>query len=254
MSTAEPALARLRAVTVDLDDTLFPQQQWLDGAWGAVARRGTELGLPATDLLRALREVAEEGSDRGRIIDRALERAGLPSRHVPDLVAAFAGHSPARLDLYPGAGPALRALAARVPVVCVTDGDPRIQHAKITALGVRRALQAVVVSDELQAEGLRGRALRKPHPAPFRRALEVLGCDAADAVHVGDRPAKDVAGAAAAGMRCIRVRTGEYAGVPDDPRAWRTAGGFAGAVGLLLGALGPAETAPGEQERPASRL
>jgi len=232
--SAEPGAL---AVTVDLDDTLFPQQQWLDGAWAAVAHRGAERGLPGHDLLAALRDVAAAGSDRGEIVDRALLRLGLPLAHVPDLVAAFAGHAPDRLDLYPGARAALRTLAARLPVVCITDGNPHIQRAKIAALGIGDAFRAVVVSDALEACGERGRALRKPHPAPFRHALGVLGLPARDVVHVGDRPAKDVAGATAAGMRCVRVTTGEYAHLPDVPGTWRTVGGFAEAAGLLLAAV-----------------
>ena len=58
----------------------------------------------------------------------------------------------------------------------------------------------------------------------------------ADVVHVGDRPAKDVAGATAVGMRCLRVRTGEYADTPDPAGLvpWKSAGSFLAAVELLL--------------------
>ncbi len=230
--------APVRGVTVDLDDTLFPQERWLAGAWRAVAARGGLLGLPEDELLAALHRAAAAGSDRGGIIDRALAELGGPAGHVPDLVDAFAGHAPSRLAPYPGVVDALSALAARAPVVCVTDGNPRIQHAKLDALGVRGLLQAVVVSDELVADGAAGRALRKPHPAPFRRALDLLGLPAGQVVHVGDRPAKDVAGALAVGIHPVRVLTGEYAAEPDGPhRPWRTVGSFAAATGLLLSLL-----------------
>lgn len=245
-----------RAVTVDLDDTLFPQQDWLDGAWGAVAERASVLGLPGPALRTALHDVAAEGSDRGRIVDRALDRvvdrAAGDRDLVPDLVAAFTAHAPARLEPYPGVAVALRELARRLPVVCITDGNPRIQQAKIDALGLRDALTAVVVSDALEADGRTGRVLRKPHPAPFRRALHLLGLAAADVVHVGDRPGKDVAGAAAVGMRCVRVLTGEYATAPDEPPAWRRVGTFAEAAGLLLAAVEGTTGAVPEVVTPAS--
>jgi HAD superfamily hydrolase (TIGR01509 family) len=44
---------------------------------------------------------------------------------------------------------------------------------------------------------------RKPHPTPFRRALQMLGASATDAVFVGDDPVWDVEGADAAGLRAI---------------------------------------------------
>jgi putative hydrolase of the HAD superfamily len=45
----------------------------------------------------------------------------------------------------------------------------------------------------------------KPDPRLFRRALEVAGVDAGDAVHVGDSIANDVEGARAAGVRAVLV-------------------------------------------------
>ena len=41
---------------------------------------------------------------------------------------------------------------------------------------------------------------RKPHPSPFRRALEVLGAAAKDAAFVGDDPVWDIEGADGAGL------------------------------------------------------
>jgi FMN phosphatase YigB (HAD superfamily) len=44
---------------------------------------------------------------------------------------------------------------------------------------------------------------RKPHPSPFRRALEILDVPAKEAVFVGDDPVWDVDGANGAGLRPI---------------------------------------------------
>jgi FMN phosphatase YigB (HAD superfamily) len=224
--------APVRAVCVDLDDTLFPQQQWLAGAWVAVSDRADVLGLDGAALHGQLMHIAAQGSDRGGIIDRALVAIGAhPEPYVDALVSAFSGHAPERLTPYAGALRALERLHASVPVVLVTDGNPVIQRAKIAALGLGALLDHVVVSDDLG-----GRAVRKPHPAAFRRALALLDLPASDVVHVGDRSAKDVAGACGVGMRCLRVRTGEYGALPDPTGLlpWRTVGSFQEAVDLLL--------------------
>jgi hypothetical protein len=42
-----------------------------------------------------------------------------------------------------------------------------------------------------------------------------------------------VAGAAAAGIRAVRVRTGEYADLPDHPLTWATADDLPGALRFL---------------------
>jgi putative hydrolase of the HAD superfamily len=82
----------------------------------------------------------------------------------------------------------------------VTDGRLAQQQAKARALGLPWLLDALVFSDELGPEKW------KPHPAPFWALLERLGIPAAEAVYVGDNPAKDFLGARRAGMRSVRLR------------------------------------------------
>lgn len=216
----------IRAVLFDLDDTLYDQRAWLAGAWETVAGTATAYGVPPAELAAALGEIAAEGSDRGRIIDRALERMGWAGVPVEPLVRAFRSHAPGpgRLACFPGVPAALAQLRARCPIGLVTDGDPGIQRAKLAALDLGDAFDVVVLSDEL------GRPYRKPHPAPFQAALGALGVRPGEALFVGDRPDKDVAGAAAAGMACIRVLTGEYAGLPDPVAPLARVSGVADAV------------------------
>ncbi|GEL25619.1 haloacid dehalogenase [Pseudonocardia sulfidoxydans NBRC 16205] len=220
--------APIRAVLVDLDDTLYPQARFLELAWRAVADRGAALGVDRTPFLHALRDIAAQGSARGGIIDRALARVGAPTDLVPALVAAFRGVDPERLEPYPGVVDALETLRAKVPVAIVTDGDVTGQRRKVAALDIAHLVDAVVYSDSA------GREHRKPHPRPFTDALWMLGVPAGAAVMIGDRPEKDVAGALGVGMRAVRVGTGEYATAPDHPATWRRAATFADAVDGLL--------------------
>jgi putative hydrolase of the HAD superfamily len=216
----------IEAVLFDLDDTLFDQRAWLTGAWLAVAEEGERLGLDAKRFHPALVDVAAEGSAKGGIIDRALTRVGA-TQDVGLLVAAFKAHRPHRIALYPDAGAALARLDGRVALGLVTDGDPGTQRSKLSALGLAGRFDAVVLSDEL------GRERRKPHPAPFLAALQALGVEAGRAAFIGDRPEKDIAGGNGVGLRTVRVRTGEYAALPDSPRPWRSVGTVGEAVRVL---------------------
>lgn len=226
----------IKAVLFDLDDTLYPQRAWLDGAWHAVAEHATAWGVDPDALGRALRAVAALGSDRGGIVDRALALVGRADVPVAPLVQTFRHYAPVYLAPYAGVEEALEGLARAVPLGLVTDGFPAGQRAKLAALGLASAFSAVVLSDEL------GRDHRKPDPLPFELGLRRVGVNAADAVYVGDRPAKDVAGAVAAGMRAVRVRTGEWWEQPDDPRAWASVPTVADAIALVTSAL-PARVA-----------
>ena len=225
---------RVRAVVFDLDDTLFPQAQWLAGAWKAVAAAAAAQGVDPVALEAALVAEAAGGSGRGGIIDRALAAVAAPGPMSLDpLLEAFWNHRPAHLDTYPGVPGALVELRRRALLGLVTDGEPRGQRAKMEAAGVAGLFDAVVLSDEL------GREHRKPDPAPFRAVLDDLGVGAEETVFVGDRPDKDVAGPAAVGMWTVRVHTGEYADVPDVPKPWRSVEDVPAAARLLEPWLGP---------------
>ncbi|WP_448625503.1 HAD family hydrolase [Geodermatophilus sp. URMC 64] len=225
-------------VVVDLDDTLYPQADYLAGATAAVAHAAAAAGLDGAAVHTALTAELAAGSDTGGTIDRALLAAGVPDAAlpglVPGLVAAFTGHRPRHLPLYPGVRTALESLAAAAPLACLTDGNPSIQAAKLAATGLGDLLPVVVVTDALG-----GRALRKPHPAGLLAVAERLGVPAGRLLVIGDRPGKDVAVAAAVGAGSIRVRQGEYATAPDDPRADTVVESFPAAAALALAALEP---------------
>jgi FMN phosphatase YigB (HAD superfamily) len=225
-------------VMVDLDDTLYPQAEYLAGAAAAVGRAATGLGLDGDTVTAALTARLAAGSDTGGTIDGALLAVGtaeadLP-RFVPPLVAAFTGHEPGRLTPYPGVAAALRSLSCAAPLGCLTDGNPAIQAAKLAAVGLPE-LAEVVVTDVLG-----GRAFRKPHPAGLITLAGRMGVPADRLLVIGDRPGKDVAVAAAVGARAIRIRQGEYADAPDVPRAWAVVGSFPEAAELALSVLGRA--------------
>lgn len=102
-----------------------------------------------------------------------------------------------RFRAYPeAAGVLTRLRADGHPLVVVSNWDVSL-HDVLQTTGLAPLLDAVVVSAQ---EGV-----GKPDPRIFARALQVAGVDAADAVHVGDSPDADVAGALAAGIRAVLV-------------------------------------------------
>jgi HAD superfamily hydrolase (TIGR01549 family) len=107
-----------------------------------------------------------------------------------------------RFELMPDVLPALDALdarGARLGVVSNWDYDlPRV----LAGLGVADRFAAVETSAAAGAA--------KPDPAIFLRAVARLGAAPADAVHCGDSPHFDCAGARAAGIEGVLIdRDGE---------------------------------------------
>lgn len=111
-----------------------------------------------------------------------------------------------RFRAYPDAAPALRELRARaLRLVVVSNWDVSL-YERLDETGLAPLVDGAVASAEL------GHA--KPDRAIFEHALDLAGVPAAAALHAGDSPDVDVAGALAAGLRAVLVaRDGE----PDAP-------------------------------------
>jgi putative hydrolase of the HAD superfamily len=216
---------------VDLDDTLYPQHEYLQGAITATAARAGTLGLPRKRFAEALAGVLAQGSDAGKTIDRALEELGLEPPRMADLVGplvqAFASYRPIRLRCYGQARQALGVLRQMAPVALVTDGRPEIQRAKLSALGLEGAFDLVVLTDEAF-----GRERRKPDPASLLYVATKFAVTASELLVIGDRVDKDVELARRCGASVIRVRTGEYSEVPT-PDGVAEVATFAAAVELV---------------------
>lgn len=58
----------------------------------------------------------------------------------------------------------------------------------------------------------------KPHPALFRKALEVSGCTVDEVVHIGDSVTSDVNGAKAVGIKAILLDRDDKYGAFDIPK------------------------------------
>ncbi len=88
----------------------------------------------------------------------------------------------------------------------ISNFDYRI-YAILDALGLRRHFDSITISSEA--------GYAKPAPEIFRLALQRHSLAAADALHVGDSQALDVAGACAAGLAAVLVDPD--AAKPDEP-------------------------------------
>ena len=105
-----------------------------------------------------------------------------------------------RFRAYPDAAPALRALRSQgLAIVVVSNWDHSL-HERLAETGLAPLVDAAVASAEL------GHA--KPERAIFEHALGLAGAGAGEALHVGDSPEEDVAGALAAGLRAVLVARG----------------------------------------------
>ena len=192
-----------RAVFLDALGTLVElEPPWMSLRERVPAEVGDE---QLKDAVRAemayYREHADEGRDEASLWDLRERCAALVTERlgaeitVDELIEAI------RFQAYPDAIPALSRLRDRGQrLVAVSNWDYSLPGV-LERCGLGGLLDGAVSSAVAGA--------RKPDPAIFAPALELARCGPEQALHVGDTPEEDVAGARAAGIRSLLIdRTG----------------------------------------------
>jgi putative hydrolase of the HAD superfamily len=188
---------KTRAVLLDALGTLVelgPPWERLEGVRPAEARRAFLAEMAH------YREHAHEARDAASL--RALREAcaELLSRELGRKVPVAAMMAAISFRAFADAAPALRELQKRgVRVVCVSNWDYALPEV-LERVGLGALLDAVVTSAAVGA--------RKPDPRVFEAALRAVGCDAGEALHVGDSSVEDVDGARGAGVRALLLDRG----------------------------------------------
>lgn len=203
-------LARIRAITLDLDDTLWPIWPTIERAEKALASWLNE-HAPMTSALFANPHARHDmrqhvikthpqlshdlSAIRLEAIRLALYRAGEnPLLAKPAFDVFFAERQ--RVTLYEDALPALEWLAQRYPLWALSNGNADLARVGLSPyfVGGISAAQCGV---------------GKPDVRIFEAAAAQLGVLPSEVLHVGDDASLDVLGALAAGMQTVWVNRSE---------------------------------------------
>lgn len=187
----------MKAVLFDLDQTLYPEAEFVRSGYRAVAaylveRCGGTVAGWAEEMESVLWREGRTG-----VFDQLIRKEGWAGRIDPaTLVHVYRTHAP-NLRLHSDAAELLADL--RVPCGLVTDGHATVQHRKAAALGLDTRFAAVVCTADI------GPHAEKPSDIGYRVCLERLGVAPQDAAYVGDDLAKDFNAPRALGMRTVRI-------------------------------------------------
>mgnify|MGYP005752145535 CR=1 FL=1 len=207
-----------RALSLDLDDTLWPiwpsierAERALDEFLRANCPR-TAQRFPIHRMRRLREQVAAEHPhlahdftrQRKLSLERALREAG---DDVGQAEAAFEAFYASRnqVEFYPDALAALARLSARWPVAALTNGN-----ADLARIGIDGHFRVFVSARE------EGHA--KPETPIFLATCERLGVAPGQVLHVGDDPLLDVMGARRAGLRSCWINRKKDSWPPGLPR------------------------------------
>ncbi|WP_119157925.1 HAD-IA family hydrolase [Caldimonas tepidiphila] len=199
-------LANVSAITLDLDDTLWPFAPSVERAervlhkWLLQHAPGTASVLTSPQKLHELRSATERerpelAHDLKSLRLESIRMALTLSDEDAGLAGAayevfFAERQ--RVELYEDVLPALQWLARRYPLVAVSNGNGCLK-----AAGVQQFFQA-----DLRASTF---GCAKPDAAIFQAAAALAGVAADRVLHVGDDAELDIAGALAAGLQAAWI-------------------------------------------------
>ena len=216
MSTS---LQGVTALTLDLDDTLWPVRPTLIAAekvlaaWLRTHAPATAAGTPPTAMLALRAEVAAEhphwahdlSAIRLETIRRALRRHGDDPALAELAFDAFfeARHA---VTLYDDVLPALERLASRHRLIAVSNGN-----AELHRVGLDRFFAGSVSA--------RLHGVAKPDPSIFLAACATANASPHQVLHLGDDLDTDVDGALAAGLHAGWICRPDGAHASADPRA-----------------------------------
>jgi putative hydrolase of the HAD superfamily len=195
----------IRAITLDLDDTLWEIHPVIRRAekrlyaWlGEHTPRITALYTPG-DLRvvrdNVLREFADQAHDLTFLRRIVLEQVGARAGYNNDFISdAFDVFNKARNDveIFPEVIPALEALRSQFILIALTNGN-----ASLTEIGIDHLFDHFITAA--------GAGAAKPARKIFDVAVAAAGVTAAQTLHVGDHAELDVEGARAAGLKTAWV-------------------------------------------------
>lgn len=200
----------MQAISLDLDDTLWPIWPTIERAEKVLHDWLTEHAPMAAALFSnpaALRDIRNHVAEhrpelkhdlsavRRESIRLALYRAGEdPLLADPAFEAFFSARQ--QVDLFEDARPALEALARRYPLVSLSNGN-----ADLKRVGIAEYFRAAVTAREF--------GVGKPDPRIFLAAAGAVDVMPEAVLHVGDDATLDVIGALNAGMQAVWVNRGD---------------------------------------------
>jgi putative hydrolase of the HAD superfamily len=197
---------QLKAITFDLDDTLFDRTEAQRKTLRLIIQEfnhlfaGFDEDIVAKTFYKsgeiAMQEWSAGSSFEATRISRSkkfLNALGLDEKYADDINEAY-------LKLYPsinvpvkGMQSVLNQLMGKFQLGVVSNGAPDVQYRKLEKIGVKHLFNCIVISDEV--------GYRKPDPRIFDIALKLLNRKSEECLHVGDSYNADVLGAKKAGFQ-----------------------------------------------------
>jgi putative hydrolase of the HAD superfamily len=154
-------MSAIEFLVFDLDDTLFPEREFVQSGFQAVGNWMSHK-YSVVDFFEVAWQLFIEGK-RGKIFNLTLEKLGVKyeSSIIHELLQIYREHKP-NISLHEDAKWAINYFKKDRKLGLITDGYLMTQKNKVEALGIESNFDVIVYSD------FYGRDSWKPSPVPYR--------------------------------------------------------------------------------------
>ncbi|MCH3964319.1 MAG: HAD family hydrolase [Clostridium sp.] len=187
----------MKAVVFDLDDTLYRERDFVEGAFRSVCSYlSQQHGISFQKLYWNTISILEHRG-RGKIFDFLCDKYNI-KENIDKLVNIYRNALP-NIELYEDALYFLGKYRHKYSFGIITDGKASVQWNKIRLLKLEKYTDKIIVTDDY------GKECWKPNSFAYLKMLQYFKCRPEDCMYIGDNPNKDFIGARKAGMNTVRI-------------------------------------------------
>ena len=190
-------------ITFDLDNTLWPVEpsiihaenelyNWLEIHYSKLTNKFSKEDIQVfrEPILEQYKDMLHDLTFvRTALLIKLAESVGYPESMASEAMIVY---RKARnvVSFYPDTMPAIEELEKHFTLAAITNGNAEIEKMDIGQFFKKSFYSADI-------------GVAKPHPAIFKSAIDYLGVESREIIHIGDDPINDVIGAHKAGMDTI---------------------------------------------------
>lgn len=194
----------IKAVIFDMDDTLYPEYEYVLSGFKAVNDYLEEKSI--FGFFKIAVQLFERG-ERGKIFNDTLNilKVSYCKEDIFRLIQIYRNHKPA-IQLFTDAQEILVKLQNRLPLGLISDGYLEAQRNKVEALKLDQFFRKIILTDEL------GRDKWKPSPDSYQMMHNYFNVQHEELIYIGDNVSKDFVTANKLGWTTVQIirNSGEY--------------------------------------------
>ncbi len=174
-------LKMIKLIICDLDDTIFPEYDYVISGYREIAKKYNEkVGINTNSIFNQLK--ASFDADIENPFNAFIEKNNLNLNEINAMINIYRYHKP-QLTLYKDIEDFLKKIKSMdIIITILTDGEEKRQLTKIDALGIIDYFDYIKVSEE---------KFFKPHPHGYEEILNRYQFKNREILCIGDNPNKD---------------------------------------------------------------